>query len=325
MVKISIGTPKKEAKLLLDIGSDISWINSNIFQKEKSTTLNDKKTNVTKIFYDIDIKGQWVKDVFTFLDEDFLIENFDFILTTEYKGNTALNGGLSLANKYLNKEFCVLHRMKQMQLINHEMFSLKFIDRTKGKIYIGDLSPELKNQKKLFDQCVLQKSEKVAEKIKWACQLTQIFIGELSNKELMFGQMEKVYKISKENHPMIDDINQRAEFETTVNRILLPSSEEEYLSFFEEYFFLNDKHKKICSKIKKETETSFECQIDEITFLKNVNFVFDNRIALFIYKEDLFDCDIKTNKCIFLISIREDIKKFVFCTFTSTISHCIRS
>ena len=56
--------------------------------------------------------------------------------------------------------------MKQMQLINHEMFSLKFIDRTKGKIYIGDLSPELKNQKKLFDQCVLQKSEKVAEKIK---------------------------------------------------------------------------------------------------------------------------------------------------------------
>ena len=73
-----------------------------------------------------------------------------------------------------------------------------------------------------------------------------------------------------------------------------------YLSFFEEYFFLNDKHKKICSKIKKETETSFECQIDEITFLKNVNFVFDNRIALFIYKEDLFDCDIKTNKCIFL-------------------------
>lgn len=98
-----------------------------------------------------------------------------------------------------------------------------------------------------------------------------------------------------------------------------------YLSFFEEYFFLNDKHKKICSKIKKETETSFECQIDEITFLKNVNFVFDNRIALFIYKEDLFDCDIKTNKCIFLISIREDIKKFVFCTFTSTISHCIRS
>ena len=116
----------------------------------------------------------------------------------------------------------------------------------------------------------------------------------------MFGQMEKVYKISKENHPMIDDINQRAEFETTVNRILLPSSEEEYLSFFEEYFFLNDKHKKICSKIKKETETSFECQIDEITFLKNVNFVFDNRIALFIYKEDLFDCDIKTNKCIFL-------------------------
>ena len=150
LVKISIGTPKKEAKLLLDIGSDISWINSNIFQKEKSTTLNDKKTNVTKIFYDIDIKGQWVKDVFTFLDEDFLIENFDLILTTEYKGNTALNGGLSLANKYLNKEFCVLHRMKQMQLINHEMFSLKFIDRTKGKIYIGDLSPELKNQKKLF-------------------------------------------------------------------------------------------------------------------------------------------------------------------------------
>ena len=266
LVKISIGTPKKEAKLLLDIGSDISWINSNIFQKEKSTTLNDKKANVTKIFYDIDIKGQWVKDVFTFLDEDFLIENFDFILTTEYKGNTALNGGLLLANKYLNKEFCVLHRMKQMQLINHEMFSLKFIDRTKGKIYIGDLSPELKNQKKLFDQCVLQKSEKVAEKIKWACQLTQIFIGELSNKELMFGQMEKVYKISKENHPMIDDINQRAEFETTVNRILLPSSEEEYLSFFEEYFFLNDKHKKICSKIKKETETSFECQLMKLHF-----------------------------------------------------------
>ena len=28
LVKISIGTPKKEAKLLLDIGSDISWINS---------------------------------------------------------------------------------------------------------------------------------------------------------------------------------------------------------------------------------------------------------------------------------------------------------
>ena len=266
LVKTSIGTPKKEAKLLLDIGSDISWINSNIFQKEKSTTLNDKKTNVTKIFYDIDIKGQWVKDVFTFLDEDFLIENFDFILTTEYKGNTALNGGLSLANKYLNKEFCVLHRMKQMQLINHEMFSLKFIDRTKGKIYIGDLSPELKNQKKLFDQCVLQKSEKVAEKIKWACQLTQIFIGELSNKELMFGQMEKVYKISKENHPMIDDINQRAEFETTVNRILLPSSEEEYLSFFEEYFFLNDKHKKICSKIKKKQKLPLSVKLMKLHF-----------------------------------------------------------
>ena len=88
---------------------------------------------MTKIFYDIDIKGQWVKDVFTFLDEDFFFFFFDFILTTEYKDNTALNGGLSLANKYLNKEFYVLHRMKQMQLINHEMFSLKFLIEQKEK------------------------------------------------------------------------------------------------------------------------------------------------------------------------------------------------
>lgn len=203
--------------------------------------------------------------------------------------------------------------MKQMKLINHEMFSLKFIDRKKGKIYIGDLSPELKNQNKLFDKCILQKSDKVAEKIKWACQLTQIFIGELSNEELIFGQMEKVYKISKEKHPIIDDINQRAEFETTVNRIILPYSEgEEYFAFFEENYFLNDKHQKICSKIKKEKETSFECQIEDIKFFINLNFVFDNSIALFIYKEDLFDCDIKTNKCNFLISINENVDKFVF-------------
>ena len=62
-----------------------------LYVPQRNADINDKKTNVTKIFYDIDIKGQWVKDVFTFLDEDFLIENFDFILTTEYKGNTALN------------------------------------------------------------------------------------------------------------------------------------------------------------------------------------------------------------------------------------------
>lgn len=35
LIKMNIGTPKKEAKLLIDIGSDISWVNANIFKKKK--------------------------------------------------------------------------------------------------------------------------------------------------------------------------------------------------------------------------------------------------------------------------------------------------
>lgn len=269
LLKMNIGTPKKEAKLLIDIGGDISWVNANIFQKEKSSTLIDKKTNVTKIFYDIDIKGQWVQDVFNFLGIDFLIENFDFILTTEYKGNTALNEGLSLANKYLNKEFCVLHQMKQMKLINHEMFSLKFIDRKKGKIYIGDLSPELKNQNKLFDKCILQKSDKVAEKIKWACQLTQIFIGEISNEELIFGQMEKVYKISKEKHPIIDDINQRQSLkQQSIELFFHIVKGKNILHFLRKIISLMTNTKKFVQKSKKKKKLRLSVKLKIFNFLK---------------------------------------------------------
>ena len=64
--------------------------------------------------------------------------------------------------------------------------------------------------------------------------------------------------------------------------------------------------------INDEDKISFQCNEEEISHLKNVNFVFDSKLVLYLTPQDLFAC--LGGLCQFAIGTQKGVDHFVFGT-----------
>lgn len=305
---VSIGTPEQDLSLILDIGADKTWIHKDIYTSQASTSYKDLEIEDNIDEEIIRAEGNLATE--TFKINETKIEDFSFLKVATISGNDKIQGVLSLGREYASKKFSFVYRLTASAGTFFNAFTLQFNEETnKGRLYIGDLNDELQKETYLMDKCELANNDL---KIKWGCRLTHMFFGELGNNTVeLKEEKDKAYIIDKEK-THLKEINKVAHFETIIYKILLPFSEgEEYVKYFDNYF-VNDKGEKICMSINDEDKLTFQCKAEEISQLKNVNFVFDSKLVLYLTPQDLFTC--LGDLCKFLIGTQKGVDHFVLGT-----------
>ena len=305
---VSIGTPEQELALILDIGADKTWIHKDIYTSQASTSYKDLEIEDSIDEEIIKAEGNLATE--TFKVNETKLDEFSFLKADTISGYSKIQGVLSLGREYASKKFSFVYRLTASAGTFFNAFTLTFDEETnKGRLYIGDLNDELQKETYLMDKCELANNEL---KIKWGCQLTHMFFGDLGNNTVeLKEEKDKAYIIDKEK-THLKEIGKVAHFETIFYKILLPFSEgEEYVRYFENYF-INDKGEKVCMSINDEDKISFQCNEEEISHLKNVNFVFDSKLVLYLTPQDLFAC--LGGLCKFAIGTQKGVDHFVFGT-----------
>ena len=285
IVPITLGTPEKELSLIVDIGGEKTWVLESLYPFNESSTYKDLKEEFFQNESIIGVNG-------TLGNEDFKInttelEGFHFLKVKQIEtGNKHIEAVLSLGRQYEDKSYSFVYRLTSSAGTFFNAFSLKFIDNLKGRLLIGDLSDELLNEQYIMDTCKLVTTDL---KMKWACNLTHIFIGDIGN-ETEAVDSDKMYRLNVTKVKAVT-VNKPATFETIVDKILFPFSEtEKYKKYFEDNYFINTKGEKICETVLTDSSLSFTCTKDNMNELKQMNFVFDGQLNLFLSPLEIFNC-----------------------------------
>jgi hypothetical protein len=150
------------------------------------------------------------------------------------------------------------------------------------------------------------------EKIKWGCELTQIFIGPVEDYPTFRNNMmeQTGYIINRNDKNNIAIVEEIAIFETIFDRIYVPLDAMNYLQtyYFIDYF--ND-DEELCLFIENDDGIKVKCDVEEVSKLKRLNFVLDGKTDLSFPAENLFECDYN-GRCTFLIEYNKKYKKFIF-------------
>ena len=293
---IELGTPGQQMSLVIDIGSERTWISNELFSKDKSSSYKTENYPEKKNQDNYSYRGIWSKDDFV-LDNKKL-PNFDFLLVDKIDNNDLYQGVLSLGREYDSKKFSLVYKLSSNSITFYNTFVLKFIDNNKGELYIGDLTNELKDYSNLMQSCQLITTK---DKIKWACELTHVFVGDYGEDTYTDQYTnEKGYIISSKSSK-ITNINQPATFETIYNKIYAPK---DFMQYLKQNLFFDPKTGSEICKYNEETSTiHFTCTKAEMDKVPNINFVFSNKLALTLPKSVLFDCN--GDVCNFIVEYRD--------------------
>ena len=314
LTPINIGTPSQEFSLIIDIGGERTWIHQDEFNSRLSTTYTSTAFTETKDEDTFTFSGVSSKETFTFPSTNTALTSFPFILVDNIEGNDIITGVLSLGREYDSKQYSIVYRLNNEATTHFNAFSLDFTsnenDSTKGMLHIGDVTSQLQNEPHLIDSCTVL-NERNNFRIKWGCELTHMFVGEIGdNVHEVTSLKENVYDVKQE----LLELYTSAYFETVYNKILFPfynggDVEHPVFTFLDKKYFVNEQNEAICTKIKNEREIKYECKKDEVAQLKQVNFVFDAKVSLYLQTQDLFTCIADT--CEFMIGSVKDIEHVV--------------
>lgn len=290
IVPIALGTPPQEMSLVVDIGSDRTWIYKDTFQKDKSTTFFEQDSLDIKTQSDFSYQGSWTEERITFGSD--AINHFNILFVDLIEGNERFLGALSFGREYDSKKFSLVYRLSALNKIFSPIFTIQFDQsELRGNIIIGDIPTTIKNQESFIGSCDLVT---IDSGIKWACELTHVFFGILPkhNKHVDTETNKTVYSISSKES--VTSIHQPAIFETIYNRIYVPLS---FISDLEKNYFINTSSNiHICKKKEIDHSITFTCNMEEKAYLTNIHFFFDNELDLFLTHIELFDCsDIECN------------------------------
>lgn len=302
IILVGMGVPEQKINLVVDIGSDRTWVDSSVFSPQTSSHYVAGPQTERKNHDEFNCIGVVSTDTISF--ESVSMNQFDFLFVDKIEGNAEIFGALSLGREYDSKQFSLVYRLSASTKTFFNSFSLKFDDQeNKGTLYIGDLIPELQDEAYLMDTCELVN---INPKIKWGCILTHAFIGSLgSDIKIEPDQKSKIYSISQKKNK-VTQINSPAFFETIYNKIYVPMNFIDYL--IQNYFVESENNNiPLCKKEFNEQEkvTSFVCSSLEITKLENLNLVFGSNLDLFLNSNDLFICI--EDQCEFLIYNKDNI------------------
>ena len=314
LTPINIGTPSQEFSLIIDIGCDRTWIHQDEFNSRLSTTYTSTAFTETKDEDTFSFSGVSSKETITFPSTNTALTSFPFVLVDNIEGNDIITGVLSLGREYDSKQYSIVYRLNNEATTHFNAFSLDFTsnenDSTKGTLHIGDVTSQLQKEPHLIDSCAVL-NERNNFRIKWGCELTHMFIGEIGdNVHEVTSLKENVYNVKQE----LLELYTSAYFETVYNKILFPfynggNVEHPVFTFLDKKYFINERNEAICVKTKNEREIKYECKKDEVTQLKQVNFVFDGKLSLYLQTQDLFSCI--ADRCEFMIGSVKDIEHVV--------------
>ena len=315
ITKVKIGTPQKEINLILDIGSKRTWISDKYYDKSKSSSYVSKELFESNEQYDLTYKG--IASMETFEIENKTLEDFQFILVDELINNNKnkymniINGVLSLGHEYDSKHQSLVYEMSHVSNTFYNMFMFKFNENNEGELLIGDMTEDQKRKYNYIHKCRFIKSGNKNEQIKWQCELTQIFLGSVEDYPTFRNSMmeQTGYIISRNDKNNIAIVEEIATFETIFNRIYVP---EDVMDYLKEYYFKNVVNdEQLCKFFEKEDNIKVKCNIEEVSKLKRLNFVFDGKTDLSFPSQNLFECNFNGD-CTFLIEYNKKYDNFIF-------------
>ena len=305
---IKIGTPEKEINLVLDIGSPITWISDKFFKKEYSSSYYDKGEQETNINYNFVYSGSSSTETFSLSNKK--IKGFEFLLVDNLK-NSKIQGTLSLAHKYDSKHKSITYKLSHLSYTFFNIFSFQFNENNEGNLLIGDITDDQKKGYEYSNTCSLLNEGSLVEQMKWRCELTQIFIGEIEDyKNFKDYIMEQTgYYIFKNDYNKLISVKKPASFETIFDKIYVPKKTMEYLK--DNYLINRSNGKKLCKYKDNINIVKVTCSKKEVSKLKRLNFVLSNETAVSFPSKELFYCG-NDDKCEFLVEYNELYKGYIF-------------
>lgn len=267
-VLLPIGTPKKYFifTMILDIG--FSWKVKEIFEASSSPTyqtngeytfINDGKNKT----------GTSVSDQLFFEDNSLLSVQFNFLLIDNNNSISSQElGEFSLAYKYTDLNYSLIHQLKENNLIDKSMFTL---DSATSFLYLGSM-PQENNDSKYKGQCQVDTNQS-----KWSCQLSQVTINDDNDN----NYINTYYSY----------------FQTNIKYILVPHDFMIYLNktVFEPLSQQSDTH---CFYTQKNGyQHYYYCRNINVKALPVISFTFDSNIYKFnmsyffdTYNENIMEC-----------------------------------
>ena len=192
-ITVKIGNPPQVFNLIIDTGSFITWVNSIECQNCQSSRKFSPLTS--KTFYNLSTehsityvsgnnKGYLAKEEFDLNDHK--INSFGFMISTLANIDIdEMEGIIGLGRYYsMGDSFSLIESMKINNLIDKRIFSQKIFNSSYGKLYIGDLAEEIKNDMNNYTICNVNTKDKMLKKF-WNCNLAIYVIGKNPNLNII--------------------------------------------------------------------------------------------------------------------------------------------
>ncbi|MCQ2816957.1 MAG: A1 family peptidase [archaeon] len=249
ILQVGLGTPYTMFPLKIDLSSQSTWVPSTKCENCVSSVKYDPNKSSTKNeFFDMDtiineegsVTGEILSDKIKILGSE--IENFTFISATslDKKTNSKQEGILGLGRPEKEKiSDSILSLLKDNNIINKELFSLRLSDPSHAEIQFGDQNKEIIDLKN-SPFCPLTPKDKLNETYKnsWMCPINYLKLND-----------------------SILNLKGNANFDPQYNYIYAPY---EHLTIFEKKIikkYFGDK----CRLFNDNWEFSYVCKIGALT------------------------------------------------------------
>lgn len=178
-INLNLGEPKQNFSLILDSGSSYIWIydkacnickSQNKFEPEKSKTFSRTKEQINMNYISGNVKGNLCQDNL-YINENFNIHNFNFLLAYESNIDFELDGIIGLSKGSFNKKYSFLNQLKEKNIIKknillYDLYNKSFYIDEIPQIYLGQKSASCHN---INDKSNL-----------WKCNINSIKIDNIS-------------------------------------------------------------------------------------------------------------------------------------------------
>ena len=191
ILHLCLGTPPQCFDVLVDSGSYHLWIRDlnntssvgNKFDHKNSSTFVNLNIPMKIEYGTGHAEGEASSDVLTLGDKK--LDKLNFILVHQDESNDGIDGILGLGNYYNNLEeknaleFSLIDQLYNNNQINSKIFTQKYTENGKGKMFIGDLPDEIKNDMGHYGKCPTIKYTYYGElNPRWDCELKSFYFGD---------------------------------------------------------------------------------------------------------------------------------------------------
>ena len=244
--------------------------------------------------------GEASTDVLTLGDKK--LDKLKFILVHQDESNEGIDGILGLCNYYNSLpevnpfEFSLIDQLYNNNQINSKIFTQKYTENRKGKMFIGGLPDEIKNDMGNYGTCQTLKfpdNNGYGDILnhKWECYLKKFYFGDNTS----YSQYEDHLT------PVL--------FDTGTNIVLVPT---EFFVKMEKTYFRKLIESRECEITKNDEEFyTFNCRPNvDINKLPNMNFLFGDWVIT-VKPEDLFHKG-PSGSLQFLVTATYKLNHFIF-------------